>query len=116
MARCGSIVVTSSVQGVASRPTSAAYSSSKYALLGLVQAAALEFDPLGVRGNVVLPGTIDTALVRRQSGDGVPCRSHACLLRRRESVTTAAASSRWHRAELVPHRTVQCDPLVIDFF
>lgn len=67
-ARRGSIVVTSSAQGVASRPTSAAYSASKHAVIGLVQAAALEFGRHGIRVNAVLPGTVDTELVRRESG------------------------------------------------
>lgn len=66
-ARKGSIVVTSSVQGFGSRATSAAYSSSKHALAGLVQAAALQFGPLGVRVNAVAPGTVDTELARREA-------------------------------------------------
>ncbi|WP_426756745.1 SDR family NAD(P)-dependent oxidoreductase [Myxococcus sp. Y35] len=64
----GSIVVTSSVQALATRKGSSAYTASKRALVGIVQAAALEYGTLGIRVNALCPGTIDTPLVRRQLG------------------------------------------------
>lgn len=64
----GSIVVTSSVQSIATRAGSAAYSASKRALVGLVQVAALEYGAQGIRINALCPGTVDTELVRRQAG------------------------------------------------
>ncbi len=64
----GSIVVTSSVQSIATRAGSAAYSASKRALVGLVQVAALEYGSQGIRINALCPGTVDTELVRRQAG------------------------------------------------
>jgi NAD(P)-dependent dehydrogenase (short-subunit alcohol dehydrogenase family) len=42
----------------------AAYSASKAALVSLVQAIALENKEFGITANVVLPGTIDTAVNR----------------------------------------------------
>lgn len=67
-ARSGNILVTSSVQAFASRPGGAAYSASKHALLGLVQAAALDYGSHGIRINAILPGTVDTELARKQAG------------------------------------------------
>ena len=45
----------------------AGYSSSKWALLGLMKSAALEFGELGITVNAVIPGLIDTALTRNES-------------------------------------------------
>lgn len=43
---------------------SAAYSTSKWALRGLTKSAALELAAVGVRVNCVLPGVVDTAMIR----------------------------------------------------
>ncbi|NTX37321.1 SDR family oxidoreductase [Myxococcus sp. CA051A] len=64
----GSIVVTSSVQAFATRKGSSAYTASKRALVGIIQAAALEYGTQGIRVNALCPGTVDTPLVRRQMG------------------------------------------------
>jgi hypothetical protein len=64
----GTIVVTSSSQAFATRPGSAAYSASKRALLGLVQAAALELAPKNIRVNAIAPGTTDTAFLKKSVG------------------------------------------------
>lgn len=57
----GSVVVVSSEAGRMGRPRMAAYSASKFALIGLTQAFALEMAPHRVRVNAVCPGTVDTA-------------------------------------------------------
>jgi NAD(P)-dependent dehydrogenase (short-subunit alcohol dehydrogenase family) len=64
----GSIVVTSSSNAIATRAGRGAYAASKRALVALVQAAALEYGPHNIRVNAMLPGTTDTALVRRVAG------------------------------------------------
>ena len=43
---------------------SAAYSTSKWALRGLTKTAALELAAAGIRVNCVLPGVVDTAMIR----------------------------------------------------
>jgi NAD(P)-dependent dehydrogenase (short-subunit alcohol dehydrogenase family) len=69
----GTIVVTSSTQAFATRPGSSAYSASKRALIGLVQAAALEYGTKGIRINAVAPGTTDTAFLKKATGmEAVP--------------------------------------------
>lgn len=62
----GSIIVTSSTQGQHGTLDGAAYSASKWGILGLMKSAALELGPLGVRVNALVPGLIDTALTRHE--------------------------------------------------
>lgn len=64
----GSIVVTASSNAIATQARRSAYSASKRALIGLVQSAALDYAPQGIRVNALVPGTTDTALVRRAAG------------------------------------------------
>ncbi|QCI66528.1 SDR family NAD(P)-dependent oxidoreductase [Phreatobacter stygius] len=69
----GSIVVTASSNAIATQARRAAYSASKRALIGLVQRAALDYAAHGIRVNALVPGTTDTALVRRAAGmENVP--------------------------------------------
>lgn len=63
-ARGGSIVVVGSVQSVTAVAASAAYVTAKHALVGLVRSAALDFARNQVRVNCVLPGAIDTPMLR----------------------------------------------------
>lgn len=58
----GGIVVTSSAAGLKADPALFAYSVSKHALVGLVQAASSELAPLGIRVNAVCPGGVATAM------------------------------------------------------
>ncbi|MDO5290284.1 MAG: SDR family oxidoreductase [Pseudomonadota bacterium] len=64
----GSILVTSSVQAFGTRPGSSAYTASKRALIGLIQAAALEYGAQGIRANALCPGVINTPMVRDIGG------------------------------------------------
>jgi NAD(P)-dependent dehydrogenase (short-subunit alcohol dehydrogenase family) len=68
MKRGGNIVITASQHTVATRPGFAAYSSAKRALLGLAQAAALDYGQQGIRVNVLSPGITDTPLFQRTTG------------------------------------------------
>jgi Dehydrogenases with different specificities (related to short-chain alcohol dehydrogenases) len=64
----GAIVVTASSNAIATQAKRAAYSASKRGLVGLVQSAALDYAPLGIRVNTLVPGTTDTDFVRRVAG------------------------------------------------
>jgi NAD(P)-dependent dehydrogenase (short-subunit alcohol dehydrogenase family) len=68
----GSIVVVSSVQGIATQRGVAAYASSKAASLGLVRAMALDHAAQGVRVNAVAPGSIDTPMLHANAADFNP--------------------------------------------
>lgn len=60
----GSISLVGSVQSVGAVTNSAAYVTSKHALLGLTRSIALDFASQGVRCNCVCPGAIDTPMLR----------------------------------------------------
>ncbi|WP_255510670.1 SDR family NAD(P)-dependent oxidoreductase [Micromonospora sp. WP24] len=62
----GRIIVTSSTQGHHGTKFGAAYSASKWGIIGLMKSAALEFGAYGITVNAVIPGLVDTALTRHQ--------------------------------------------------
>ncbi len=62
----GRIIVTSSTQGRHGTKFGAAYSASKWGLIGLVKSAALELGTHGITVNCVIPGLIDTPLTRHE--------------------------------------------------
>src|SRR5258707_10166821 len=61
----GSIVNVSSTYGHLGAAGASLYAASKHAVEGLTRSAALEAAEFGVRGNVVAPGPIDTAMLTR---------------------------------------------------
>lgn len=73
----GAVVNVSSVHAVATSANIAAYAASKGALLALTRAMAIEFADDSVRVNAILPGAVDTEMLRaglsrdRVSGDSV---------------------------------------------
>lgn len=73
-ARAGAIVNSSSGLGVVASPSMSAYVASKHAVMGLTQAAAIEYASKGVRVNAVLPGVIDTAMPARLTEDSPDTR------------------------------------------
>lgn len=63
----GAIVMTSSPHALVTSPDSGAYAASKGGVSALMRALALEGAGSGVRVNAVLPGAIDTPMVRREA-------------------------------------------------
>jgi NAD(P)-dependent dehydrogenase (short-subunit alcohol dehydrogenase family) len=59
-ARCGRIVVMSSIAGRIGSMGLTAYVSSKFALEGFAESLALEVEPLGIRVVIVEPGIVQT--------------------------------------------------------
>jgi NAD(P)-dependent dehydrogenase (short-subunit alcohol dehydrogenase family) len=64
----GAIVNTSSGIVFGAIPNSSAYIVSKYGVLGLTRAAAVEYAKLGIRVNSVCPGVIATPMLERLAG------------------------------------------------
>jgi NAD(P)-dependent dehydrogenase (short-subunit alcohol dehydrogenase family) len=60
----GRILVTSSVEGKLGKPGIPGYAATKHAVNGLVKAAAHEVGTLGITVNAILPGLIETDIVR----------------------------------------------------
>jgi NAD(P)-dependent dehydrogenase (short-subunit alcohol dehydrogenase family) len=61
----GSIVLTSSLFGIRGGRENAAYSASKFGLIGLGQCLAAEVAPHKVRVNSVCPGQVQTDMIRQ---------------------------------------------------
>jgi NAD(P)-dependent dehydrogenase (short-subunit alcohol dehydrogenase family) len=60
----GALVMTSSVQGLATQHDVAAYTTAKHGLIGLTKSIAVDFAADGVRANAVAPGSVDTPMLR----------------------------------------------------
>ncbi len=63
----GRIIVTTSTQGRHGTLHGAAYSASKWGIIGLMKSAALELGRYGITVNALVPGLIDTPLTRHES-------------------------------------------------
>jgi len=66
----GSIVNVSSVHAIQTSANIAAYAASKGGLLALTRAMAIEFAPDNIRVNAILPGAVDTPMLRAGLGRG----------------------------------------------
>jgi NAD(P)-dependent dehydrogenase (short-subunit alcohol dehydrogenase family) len=62
----GRIIVTSSTQGRHGTKYGAAYSASKWGIIGLMKSAAMELGAHKITVNAVIPGLIDTPLTRHR--------------------------------------------------
>jgi NAD(P)-dependent dehydrogenase (short-subunit alcohol dehydrogenase family) len=60
----GAIVFVGSVQSIVAVANSAAYVTAKHAVAGLTRSIALDFAKRKVRANCVMPGSIDTPMLR----------------------------------------------------
>jgi len=60
----GAVVNVSSVHAVQTSANIAAYAASKGGLLALTRAMAIEFAPDNIRVNAILPGAVDTPMLR----------------------------------------------------
>ena len=66
----GAIVNVSSVHAIQTSANIAAYAASKGGLLALTRAMAIEFAPDEIRVNAILPGAVDTPMLRAGLGRG----------------------------------------------
>jgi len=68
----GAIVCTSSVQALATQTTVAIYAASKAATIALVKAVSMDHAGEGIRINAVLPGSVNTPLLRGAAASVTP--------------------------------------------
>ena len=66
----GAVVNVSSVHAIQTSANIAAYAASKGGLLALTRAMAIEFAPDEIRVNAILPGAVDTQMLRDGLGRG----------------------------------------------
>ena len=92
--RSGSIINISSLAGLRATPGGAAYCASKFAVIGITQAVAIEYGKYNIRANCIVPGWIETPMVHRLFGDKLPASSATAAPLRRvgqpEDVAKAA--------------------------
>lgn len=60
----GAIVNVGSVSSARPQPGNSAYVAAKHGVIGLTKTGSLEYAPQGIRVNAVLPGAIDTPMLR----------------------------------------------------
>lgn len=65
MAKGGSIILTSSIAGLAGMPQNIAYTAAKHAVVGLMRSSAKELGSRGIRANTIHPGYVETPMLRR---------------------------------------------------
>jgi glucose 1-dehydrogenase len=66
----GAIINVSSVHAIQTSANIAAYAASKGGMLALTRAMAIEFAPDNIRVNAILPGAVDTPMLRAGLGRG----------------------------------------------
>ncbi|HVP21130.1 MAG TPA: SDR family oxidoreductase [Anaerolineaceae bacterium] len=67
----GAIVNVSSVHAVSTSVNISAYAASKGGILALTRAMAIEFAPDNIRVNAILPGAVDTPMLRASMARGL---------------------------------------------
>ncbi len=95
----GSIVNFASTNSYRPQPHQSAYTASKFAVLGLTKSAAIDYAPKGIRINAIVPGAIDTPMLRnamerrgREEGDVV---NRLSLVNRFGTVDEIAKATLW---------------------
>ena len=95
----GAIVNIASTNSYRPQPHQSAYTASKFAVLGLTKAAAIDYAPLGIRINAICPGAIDTPMLRgameRRGREEQDVVSRLSLLGRFGQVDEIAAAALW---------------------
>lgn len=97
----GAIVNVSSVHAVATSANIAAYAASKGGLLALTRAIAIEFAPANVRCNAILPGAVDTPMLRAGLGRGHV--GSGSIMERLDNLARKTVNGRVGKAEEIAH-------------
>jgi NAD(P)-dependent dehydrogenase (short-subunit alcohol dehydrogenase family) len=75
----GSIVIVSSIAGLAAGPATAGYTTAKHALIGLTRSIARDYGPAGVRANVLCPGWTVTPMADAEMRQFAAAAGHASI-------------------------------------
>ena len=114
-AKGGSVVLLSSVAGMAGQPAISGYSATKAAVIGFTRSAALEVAPEGLRVNCIAPGYVATEMgehLREQlppGQDEVIARMHPLGIGTARDVAHAIAFLRADTARWITGTTLVVD-------
>jgi len=97
----GAIINVSSVHAVQTSANMAAYAASKGGLLALTRAMAIEFAADNIRVNALLPGAVDTPMLRAGLGRGHA--GHGDIHERLENLARKTVNGRIGRPEEIAH-------------
>lgn len=97
----GAIVNVSSVHAIATSANIAAYAASKGGILALTRAMAIEFAPDNIRVNAVLPGAVDTPMLRAGLNRGHV--SGGDILERLDNLARKTVNGRIGKPEEIAH-------------
>ena len=97
----GAIVNVSSVHAIQTSANIAAYAASKGGLLALTRAMAIEFAPDNIRVNAILPGAVDTPMLRAGLGRGHV--GHGDLQERLDNLARKTVNGRVGTPEEIAH-------------
>jgi NAD(P)-dependent dehydrogenase (short-subunit alcohol dehydrogenase family) len=98
--REGSAIVNiASTNSYRPQPHQAAYTASKFGVLGVTKAAAVDYAPRGIRINAICPGSIDTPMLRgaieKRGRDPQEVADRLSLIGRFGTVDEIAAAALW---------------------
>ena len=97
----GAIVNVSSVHAIQTSANIAAYAASKGGILALTRAMAIEFAPNNIRVNAVLPGAVDTPMLRGGMGRGV--QTGSSITERLDNLARKTVNGRIGKPEEIAH-------------
>ena len=97
----GAIVNVSSVHAIATSANIAAYAASKGGLMALTRAAAIEFAGENIRCNAILPGAVDTPMLRAGLSRGHVQGTD--ILERLDNLARKTVNGRVGRPEEIAH-------------
>lgn len=97
----GAVVNVSSVHAIQTSANIAAYAASKGGLLALTRAMAIEFAPDNIRVNAILPGAVDTPMLRAGLGRGHA--GHGDMDERLDNLARKTVSGKVGKPEEIAH-------------
>lgn len=97
----GAIVNVSSVHAVATSANISAYAASKGGVLALTRAMAIEFAPDNIRANAILPGAVDTPMLRAGLSRGH--LAGGTIIDRLENLASKTVNGRVGQPEEIAH-------------
>jgi glucose 1-dehydrogenase len=97
----GAVVNVSSVHAIQTSVNISAYAASKGGMLALTRAMAIEFAPDNIRVNAILPGAVDTPMLRAGLGRGHV--GHGDMQERLDNLARKTVSGKVGRPEEIAH-------------